>query len=812
MQACDNKMPMDFIQELVVEAAVLQIDREKLFVDMSRVLAAATCWQERAAKVFAHRGQMSEFEDIMRSAAEISVILPSLADVEDAVLMAKSWLKNSEPFLLSSSSMAPGSCPVLKLEALKGLILQSKSLKISLEEQRMLEIVLKNCEEWEKVAYSALQDVQCLCNASSLGDGKDNGLIMRIEVLIARIESITKSGCSLVFDFAAIPKLQNAHSMLLWCTKVFSFCPIVPSFEDVENLMKTAEDFSGTCVSGLLWSSLIDGVKWLRKALGIIPVASNFERCKLSDAEEFLAESKARDISFPAVVDQLVYANQKHKVWQEQVHQFFCLKSQEQTWSVILELKELGMAVAFGCPELDMVLSEVKRVEKWKQQSVEILERFVGNGRSLPSALQQIIWALEKALHYIAGKSQSYGARNLCMCCAGYIEDQEFTTCSMCHDHYHLQCVGSALGDLKNAGLYICPYCCSLVDGSVYQEGGGPLRFGRRRPELKMLVELLSNAENLSIRVEEEGTLQLVVKQVLEYKTCLREILDSALSSSGRNLNVITEKLIAAFKASKVAGVYDDQDNDDLDLALGRNLWRINVNRSFEALEKPTMHQIHQHIEEGLAISTPCGDYFWQKLTDLEHIGSQWADQARKVATDSGALGLDKVFKLITQGENLPVVLEKELKLLRARTMLYCICRKPYDDRAKVVCNQCDEWYHVECMKLLSMPEMFVCAACNPEAERLSMLPLTDHERSTGAKLLEPRTPSPRHTKSRMKHSITKFGLKQNVLATTKNQTTSFSRYDKVDRLQWQTRKPFRRAARRRSEFESLSQFIHIQQ
>ena len=91
---------------------------------------------------------------------------------------------------------------------------------------------------------------------------------------------------------------------------------------------------------------------------------------------------------------------------------------------------------------------------------------------------------------------------------------------------------------------------------------------------------------------------------------------------------------------------------------------------------------------QGLAMSIPPEDYIWQKLAELKDIGLQWADHAKKVdntlpvvfkscycsiiwcflfcgqvATDSGALGLDKVFELISEGENLPIYLEKELKV-----------------------------------------------------------------------------------------------------------------------------------------------------
>ena len=89
-------------------------------------------------------------------------------------------------------------------------------------------------------------------------------------------------------------------------------------------------------------------------------------------------------------------------------------------------------------------------------------------------------------------------------------------------------------------------------------------------------------------------------------------------------------------------------------------------------------------------MSIPPEDYYRQRLTEVKRIGLQWAERARKVykfldthslllshslslallfyiqvATDSGALSLDKVFELIMEGENLPFYLEKEIKVPR---------------------------------------------------------------------------------------------------------------------------------------------------
>ncbi|KAJ6703596.1 LYSINE-SPECIFIC DEMETHYLASE [Salix viminalis] len=762
LKARDIKMPIDSIQQLMMEAFELQIEKEKLFVDLSG------------------EAQMLDFEDIIRISADIPVLLPSLDDIEDAVAMAKSWVENSAPFLVSSSSVISGSVSSLKLEVLKGLVSHSKLLKVSLDERRMLEMVMKNCDEWQQDASSALQDARCILSTDLNDDGKYSCLLGKVEHLATRMESICKAGLSLSFDFAEIPKLQNACSMLRWCSRALSFCTCAPSLEDVESLMEAAENLSVISVSGTLWSALIDGVKWLRKALGVISLPGNFERCKLSDAEAVLAESQSIHISFPLMVNQLVNAIHKHKLWLEQAERFFSLNSKERSWSLILELKELGKASAFSYDR-----------------------------NSLADALQKVKQSLDISLN-IYGRSWSTKPRKLCICYTGYKEEKDFLTCSMCKDCYHLRCLESALVKTNNAEVFICHYCQFFDDGSISQNGGGPLKYGEKQPELRMLIELLYDSENFLARIGEKDLLQQIVEQAHECKKCLREILDFALSYLDKDLTVVCEKLTIALKATEVAGVCDNQDKCDLELASARNSWRVRGKRLLEDAQKPTMQHVQRHMKEGLAMSIPPEDYIWQKLAKLKDIGLQWADHAKKVGTDSGALGLDKVFELISEGENLPIYLEKELKLLRARSMLYCICRKPFDNRAKVVCKLCGEWYHIECIKLLTLPKIYFCAACEPQTEGLSVSLLADQERSTNAKSVEPKTPSPRHTKSRKKPCETESIVMQTMLAF-ENHSNVFSHCSGIDWLKWKNRKPLRRTAKKRTELKILSQFFHRQ-
>ncbi|KAH9719676.1 transcription factor jumonji (JmjC) domain-containing protein [Citrus sinensis] len=727
LKACDTKMPLDFIRQVTAEAVILQIEREKLFIDLSGVLAAAMRWEERAADILIRKAQMCEFEDIIRASQDIFVVLPSLDEVQNEVSTAKSWLKNSELFLASAFAVAPASCSLLRLESLKDLVSQSKFLKISLKEQTELEKVINNCERWQNHASSLLQDARCLLDKDDIGDGLSNSLVSKIEQLITSMESAANCGLSLGFDFHEISELQNACSTLHWCKKALSFLSVSPSLEDVESLMAVAEGLSTRCFSSMLWNSLIHGVKWLKRALEVIFAPCKFKRCKLSDVEEVLAGCKESvlcrtytwffclqgiNFSFPVVIGELTSAIQKHKLWQEQVHQFFNLKCAQQSWSLMLQLKELGEAAAFDCPELEKVLSKVDKVENWKQRCKEIVGTSVGDKNSLLGLLQKIKQSVHRSL-YIYNKPHGSVSMTLCMCCESDSKELEFLICSACKDCYHLQCLRPTEVDRNHAEAYICPYCQYFESESVSQFGGSPLRFGGKRSDLRMLIELLSDSEFFCRGIEAKDVLQEVVDVALECKTCLTDIVKGG----------------SAAQAREAAGVFDRQSNSALDFALARNLWRVRVNfngskygcaMNTSMNEYEIVHGTVLVILEGLLMNISPKDHYRQKLMELNRIGSQWADVAKKVVLDSGALSLDKVFELIAEGENLPVYLEKELKSLRARSMLYCICRKPYDEKAMIACYQCDEWYHIDCVKLLSAPEIYICAACKPQAEESS--------------------------------------------------------------------------------------------
>lgn len=70
------------------------------------------------------------------------------------------------------------------------------------------------------------------------------------------------------------------------------------------------------------------------------------------------------------------------------------------------------------------------------------------------------------------------------------------------------------------------------------------------------------------------------------------------------------------------------------------------------------------------------------------------------------------------------------VQLLRNRSMLYCICRKPNDRRPMLACDICEEWYHFDCVKIESTPKVYICPACKPQVDNKMLIQLSmEYER-----------------------------------------------------------------------------------
>ncbi|XP_076925820.1 lysine-specific demethylase JMJ17-like [Bidens hawaiensis] len=701
----DSKLPLESIQQVMTVATKLQIENEKVFKKISDVIAQAVCLEEKAKHILGCEVQMSDFEDVVRMSEDICAIFPSLDGVKKALSVAKSWLMKSKPYLVSDPSVVAVTSSLLKVEDLKELVLESKLLKMYLKERVLLEDVLQKYMQWEHNAFSALNDAESLLNILDAVDEIPSDIISTIKDHVAKMETIMKNELSLRFDSIVFSKLQETGAFLGWCSKALIFRAGVPTLEEVELLLEDAGCHNATYAERLFWRSLVDGVNWLKQAVEVLG-SSNVKRFNLSDVEEALRQSKMIKISFPLIVDRLHDAIKRHNVWVDEVKAFFNCSTGDRSWSLLLQLEGSGNTNAFNCMEINTVLSEVQRVKEWKQRAANIVGVKVGDDNLLLDGLSQILNTLDRSL-CVYDKPVDCSQTCLCMFCLNDSQTQEILTCSACMECYHMHCVKPTGRGTSHSASHMCPYCHVIESGKTSR-----LKIDAKRPELDMFLELLSDADNLCVEIEEKTIIHQIVEKSQAHKTCLTKTVEFSLASIGEDLSVVVRKLSTALKAVEMAGVYDRESNCKFELALATNSWRVRAYKLLNGSQRPSIYQVQRILKEGHTINIVSEDYFYHKLETMKQVGLQWAAKARKVSADSGALELHKVFELIGEGETIPVHFDKELKLLRERSMLYCICRKPYDKRPMIACDKCDEWYHFDCIRLSWAPKDYICPAC----------------------------------------------------------------------------------------------------
>ncbi|KAJ0811132.1 putative transcription factor & chromatin remodeling JmjC-ARID family [Helianthus annuus] len=781
-----SKLPLESIQQVMTVATKLQIENEKVFKKISDVLAQAVCLEEKAKHILACEVQMSDFEDVVRTSEDVCALFPSLDGVKKALSMAKSWLTKSKPYLVSDLSVTPVASSLLKVDDLKELVSESKLLKMYLEERVLLEDVLQKYTQWERDAFSALNDAEFYLNILDVGDKISFDVISTFKDHVTKMESIMENELPLRFDSIVIPKLRETCAFFNWCSKALIFRDSVPTLKEVELLLDDAKCYHVTYADRSFWKSLIDGFDWLKQAVEILG-SCNVKRFNLIDVEEALRQSKMIKISFPLIVDRLLDAIKRHNVWVEEVNAFFGRSTGDRSWSLLLQLEGSGSTNAFKCMEVDMVLSEVQRVKEWKQRAVNIVGCKVGDDNLLLDALSQILNSLDKSL-YVYEKPDDCSQTCLCMFCLNDSQTQELLTCSVCMDSYHMGCIKPSVGGTS----HVCPYCHIIECGKVSR-----MKIDAKRPELDMFMELMSDPDNLCVEIEEKTIIHQVIEKCQAHKARLTEIVEFSLASLGEDLSVVVRKLSTALKAVEVTGVYDRESNCRFEVALARHSWRVRASKLLKGSQKPSIYQVQRILKEGHTINIALEDYYWHRLETMKQISLQWAMKAKKVSADSGALELPKVFELIAEGENIPVHFDKELKLLRERSMLYCICRKPYDQRPMIACDKCDEWYHFDCIRLSWAPKTYICPACKVDtADDFKCTSSSGAEERSNGECEEPQTPSPRPIELRREAES--------------NGNISTKRRSGIERLLWRNRKPYRRASKKRVELDVFSPFFHV--
>ncbi|KAJ3672228.1 hypothetical protein LUZ60_006949 [Juncus effusus] len=787
-EALNSSLPVETIQQIFTESTLLEINEEQLFIDISIVIQQANSWVERARFILDNSAPLSEFEDLIKSSEGIIAILPPLSEIKEAVFITNAWLDKSQPFINRSKEACDG---LLQVTKLKELIAESKNIKATTNIPSKLLNLLEESELWIKTALNLLQESECFFGLNDKNCKIDPVLFEKCEGLVCKIDELAESGSALGFDFEELPQLKNKGLIAKWIFKALSFCFQVPSSKEVEELLEELDQNHDIILSGNLATRLIKGINWLKRALAAFPNPKISERCSLKDVESILSEYQEELVPYPIVVLQLQNAVKKHRRWVEQCRAFFMFPGQK-SWTVLLKLKESSQSDAFSCRETDELDSEFEKVNKWVRKCNEIMRPFLGEFVSLSTELEKIKRSLDKAL-CLYNRSSCMKQNKLCVCCPSDSDKEKSFQCPLCGDWYHISCVGSDF-TVQDTDLLTCQFCLYLKNGDISESATKALICKGTRPEFRSFVELTSVAKGPYTGVKELDLIQEIVREAKHCKSCLMQIVNKANLYHEKDLSPISQSLLIALKAVAVAGIYSEQETLNIELVIAKYSWKTKMNKLLSEPKKPSMEQILCLDKEGSDLEISCEDHFMREMTKMKQISLDWQDRAKKVISDSGELPLNHVYDLISEGENLPVQLESELKLLRERSVLYCICRKPYNENEDMIaCDMCDEWYHFKCIDFCApIPDKFFCFACQPSKP-------SDH--SSKGRQADKKHQASKNKKKRLQ--IKKRVLKKKLHLQERVDLIGYLKcYSEMHGLWIANKKPFRRIAKRRTNLK----------
>ncbi|KAH9301679.1 hypothetical protein KI387_013262, partial [Taxus chinensis] len=707
-KALGRRLPLKILEELTTEVSRLQLPNEKLVAEVWTAVQAARAWEQCAKKLLCAGGCISEFNDLVRKSDNIFATLPTLIHIKDAILAADLWLENAKPFLDQVFGIQHVGSPQLSVDVLKELLNKSELLKATLKQPELLRKALKNIETWRTKAAMLQASANLLLNSENAwnvvhdNNWDRNGLMKKLEELIACLNSSIKSGMGFGFELDEITMLREVSAALTWNLKALSFFSKSPSQADVDSLINDARNLPiKPREYKLLESSLLESKQWLAQVYLLLPESNSKKKCNIQDLEDLVMNSKKLKISFPIKVGQIEEAICKHRAWQKEVHALFNCKSCALTWPEFLKLKEAGESSIVEDVSLKMLASKVADTESWILRCKSVTEGFRSSGLPLHVFLLQIKESLDGALWKFQISNTISEEENRCICNAKSRGSYPNTVyCENCRDRYHSSCLGLKQTEILTTRHYVCPFCSAVACGSLSNEETWQRVSKRNCPPIDIFVGLLNEAKSLSPWIQEVELVHRIVERAKEWQSYLKGTISSALVQQDKNFSFDSRSLVIALKTIEVVKL-QSQESSMLEVALCINSWRNKAKVLVESTTKPSLRHIQRILKEGLCMQVSSKEYYLLEMMRVERIASQWTMQAKQVLADRGALELDEVFKFIAEGERLPVDIRRELAALKVRSVLYCICRKPYDEeRAMIACDRCNEWYHFDCLNL----------------------------------------------------------------------------------------------------------------
>lgn len=702
--------------DILKEASCLSLENEEIFTELCQVVEAAQAWECKASQFLQDGASLDDYRALRRDSGKIYASLSGWVGINIGIMQAESFLHHAQPFV---NRRLQHTKAVLNFELLQDLVNQSHSFKVNLPERNLLCALFDDIGSWKKRAIDLIRHAKHALQASQLMDQfctevaveeVKSRIISANDQLLTDLRRIVAEGKALGFELSELALLSTLVTATEWNLKASQLLLGHPSIEELDFLVQEAKNF-GDYIGQLhqLQCAVNKGKKWSQKLRNTLHQRDSEQRCSVYELEEILDEAKALRISVSSDVAYLEQLLAFHKAWQNQIFKCLYSPAQSVSWEELHQLQEIGKSSQIRFDDAELLETEVVKVETWLSKChvkllgqsdffcTPLMEVLLKVQISVDSALQQ----LQKRT-YIEGEDFYTEGEELCLLCKKHVDcaSSSLLKCDSCNDRYHRSCIGLEHYQEWAQNQFVCSFCNAFTAGILWLDEEVLSKICiTKRPTMSALQELLEAAKGIRFRMKEIELLECIIERVQGWERCLQNLVEPILRSHS-NQTYSSSSLLTALK---IAGTMEVQGDGkcQLALALSVNAWRMHAKNIMESPTKPSYRTVCRILKEGLAIPFLSHDCVLKDLKTWETMASVWVSQAKMAVEDDGAMPLEDVYKLIVEGERLPVAFSKELADLRSRTVLYCTCRKPYDkERAMIACDSCSEWYHFDCVNL----------------------------------------------------------------------------------------------------------------
>jgi len=680
--------------------------------------------------------RLSEVEETIEAAANLRVKLESAARCQALISGCKEWSGRAQAILDRKSD---GERPAAS--AIDDLLLEAEKLPITMDLVGELKKVKECISQWSSKAASLL---------AAGGSGS-------ADAAVQHLKAAEDLGVSLPEE----DSLRRVVEASEWNTRVAVAMKDAGQGAELNQARQWVKDAHGLPVDDGILSTLTGAIdsatKWGERMSASLCSGRLDGRLTGSQLAAALEEVKRFLVKPPAgAMAKVESAVRDISRWEERAKALIAKAEREGRRLTLRELDDVverGIDSSVSSPLLQELNDLLAAAEDWEAGLVQCLNKRLNSNAKVDDMLSMLgvsVSALlaraELNLPPSAIDRAKSGRGNLSkwepksmklpkgLTCICMEEDQgngAWVCCDFCGDWYHLKCQGITAASAKAMKKFSCSICTATKPGATSDDDVfDPSQLARmRRTRAPAIASLRSHLDAaLKLRVEPRAEAKLgVVLATYEVATAaISECLNahiaacSAEQATRGNPFVLEETVLRNLLKAAMACEIESLDLAKKALRAIRLLkWRARADSLLASkASSPSMDAVSKMAKEGTALGcSATSDWPLRELAGRVQQAKEWSDRARKAI----AAGSSEVSALLAEGEQLRqrVRLGKLMEDLKEALTPYCYCRQQYNpDRAMVACDECNEWYHFDCVGLPTMgesemaPAEFRCPSC----------------------------------------------------------------------------------------------------